>query len=471
MSINGLQRPLRPISAAKWRIHAGVIIDIDQYRAPGSHRKSITDPVEHHGRGGARYAWRLGSSVALPAKPGRQGLLARVKQVAALQFNAARCLRLRSRYSDCEKCARACPSGSLRVSCDSLELPARCLSCGRCCAACPTGALRVEGFSVSPPVTSSESIYVDCWKVPPFRPMRGAVRVPCLGGIAVHELVRWHTACAPRPIVLLDRGWCSQCSAGSKASHPAQAALDAARELLAELGVPERALPRFERKLLPRKQMPDEIPDAINRRDFLSSVTRDAVRALAPAVVGRRAKGAEGHRPALHKVEIRARLQLLAQAALLSKQHRRPLPTTLFPALRVSKACQNHKVCAAICPTGALRAYEDEDGGTSGIAFDAAACIACGDCTRACSERAIELLALGDGEVPRGATILTRRALRECRDCGYKFADSTSDTVCPACQKTRDLARASLSQLFGVPHGTRDDPSVNLLAGSMKSID
>lgn len=420
---------------------------------------------------------RLGSSVALRRPGACFTAFRRVGEATAPQLDADRCLRLRSRYSDCEKCAQACPTHLLEVSNDYVDLADGCLRCGQCSAACPTGALQTEGFGISPSsAISAAPLDIDCWKVPAPHSARDALRVPCLGGIAVHELVRWHTACAPRPIMLVDRGWCGQCSAGSRANHPAQEVLDATRELLAELGVPEQALPRFERKRLPRKQMPAEIPDALaarpmNRRDFFSGVTRHAVRAIAPAVAGRRDERAETRRPAPAKIGIPARSQLLAQAGVLSRRHRRPLPSALFPALRISDACRNHNVCAAICPTGALHSYESEEGGVAGIAFDAGACIACGDCTRACPQHAIELLVPGAGEVPRGRTMLTQWALRECRDCGYRFADSDSDTICLTCQKTRDLARASFSQLFGASHGTRDDLPVNSLAGSMRSID
>lgn len=393
---------------------------------------------------------------------------------AALQFNAHQCLRVRSRYSDCERCAQACPPRALHVNNERIELADGCLRCGRCSAACPTGALQTEGFAVSPSrATSTGPLYIDCWKVAASQSPCEGMCVPCLGGIALHDLVRWHVDSGSRQIVLVDRGWCGQCSAGSRANHPAQEVLDAARELLAGLGVVEQALPRLERKPLPRGQMPAEIPDTLaarpmNRREFFTGVTRDAVRAIAPAVAGRRDERAEARRPGPARIEMTARLQLLAQVAMLSKRHRRSLPTELFPALRVSDACRNHNVCAAICPTGALHSYESE-GGVAGIAFDSEACIACGDCTRACPEQAIELLALGDGEVPRGAAILTRWALRECHDCGYEFADPGSDTVCPTCRKTRELKHASFSQPFGADRGTQDDRIQ--LAASIKSID
>lgn len=381
--------------------------------------------------------------------------------MAAPQLDTDRCLRLRSRYSDCENCAQACPVHALRVSFERIELPDDCLGCGQCTAACPTGALHTDDFVASPAGTSSGPLYVDCWKVPPARSANEAMRVPCLGGIPVHELVRLHTVCAPHPVVLVDRGWCGQCSAGSKGNHPAQAALNATRELLAELGVAEPMLPRLERDSLSRREMPAEIPEGfvarrLSRRDFFTGIARDAARVIAPAAQPHEAQS-ETRRPLPRQIENPPRARLLEHAAVLRRRHRRPLPATLFPAVRLLDACRNHNVCAAVCPTGALRSYASEDGGARGIGFDAEVCIACGDCTRACPEQAIELLVAGNGKLPHGVATLTRWPVRECRDCGCAFANGGADTVCPACRKTRDLVRASFSQFFSAYRGTQEE--------------
>lgn len=388
----------------------------------------------------------------------------RVRKDASLLLDADRCLRLRSRYSDCDRCAQACPPRVLHVSQERIELADGCLRCGQCSAACPTEALQVEGFPAEPPrpVASEAPLYVDCWKVAVSDSPRGAMRVPCLGGIPPHRLVQWHGT--DRPVVLLDRGWCGQCSAGSGAIHPAQKVLDAARALLAKLGMSTNTLPRLESLPLPPAQMPADIPGplaarTLSRREFFSGMTRATARAIAPVVVGEHGESGQSCSARLGKIETTAHSQLLARAAALGERHGRPLLAGLFPALRVSDACRNHQVCAATCPTGALQTYETKGGAAAGIAFDARACIACGDCTRACPERALALVPRGDGEVPRGTTVLTRWALRECHDCGREFADSGSSNVCPACRETRELMRTSFSQLFGSVRGSHGEPT------------
>lgn len=390
----------------------------------------------------------------------------RVRKDACLLLDADRCLRLRSRYSDCERCVQACPPRVLHVHDEGFRLADGCLSCGRCSAACPTNALQTEGFAANPSHASSSQtpLYFDCWKVPPSLSPRGAMRVPCLGGVALHRLVKWHVTSEGRPIVLLDRGWCGRCSAGSGAIHPAQEALNAARALLAKLGVSTNTLPRLESLPLPPARMPADIPGplaarTVNRREFFSGMTRAAARAIAPVVMGEHGESGQSCSARLGKIESTAYSQLLSQAAVLGERHGRSLPAGLFPALRVSDACRNHQVCTATCSTGALQAHSNGNGATAGIAFDAAACIACGDCTRACPEQALALVPRGEGEVAQGAAALTRWALRECYDCGREFADPGSSNACPVCRETRQLMHTSFSQLFSSVHGQQGEPS------------
>jgi len=380
-------------------------------------------------------------------------------------FDRDCCVRLRSRYSTCALCAQACPAHLVRITGTAIEVGEGCLRCGQCSATCPTGALQLEGFAIDPASISAPSgspLHIDCWKVPAADSPRDAIRVPCLGGIALHHFVQSYAAAEGRRLVLIDRGWCDRCSAGCGPDHPARKTLEAARELLANLGVPEQALPSLETLPLLRARMPAEIPERrvaqpLSRRGFFVRITRNAMRAIAPTACGQPGEAAQSLRARVAKIEATTRSQLLAQAAALGVRHGRPLPAELFPALRMADGCCNHQVCAATCPTRALQAYRSEDGAAAGIAFDAAACIACGDCTRACPEQVLTLHPQGDGEVPRGARALTRWTLRECCDCGCDFADSGSSSLCPTCRKTRDLVRASFSQLFGPARKPHDE--------------
>jgi ferredoxin len=127
------------------------------------------------------------------------------------------------------------------------------------------------------------------------------------------------------------------------------------------------------------------------------------------------------------------------------------LPAALYPAIEIADTCHNHGVCAAVCPTGALQRYENDDG--SGLEFDAAACIACGDCARACPEKALRVVPARQAEAAQsGVERLTRHNRRECEGCGNEFTGPGAKSLCSACEKTRDLfSTGSYGALFRAP--------------------
>jgi hypothetical protein len=59
----------------------------------------------------------------------------------------------------------------------------------------------------------------------------------------VSHLLALRYVAGSRRFALLDRGWCSQCSAGRHDCHPAQTALSATRDWLKEIRAPESHWP------------------------------------------------------------------------------------------------------------------------------------------------------------------------------------------------------------------------------------
>jgi ferredoxin len=375
----------------------------------------------------------------------------RLHPQAPVDFAAEACLPLRSRYARCDACQRACPAGVLALNQEALRMEDGCLGCGRCAAVCPTGALAVPGFA--PQVAAMDSAWpltVECWKVPRRLCARGAIRVPCLGGLSVGRWLALRAAAGERPIEVLDRGWCGHCSAGG-AIHPAAFAVAQANRLLAEMGEPPQALIRFVHKSLPRKAMPKAIPQfateaSLERRAFFRGLVGQVAQALDAVSTGAHAPGASPRQARWGPLSSPERTRVVSALGWLAKRSARPLPASIFPALRISKACRNHRVCAAICPTGALFAYQEH--GVTGVGFDAYACIACGACERACPEKAIGFASQGTGTMSHKPVRLTQVEVRECADCGCLFAERSDDPLCAACRKSRDLARSAFHQLF-----------------------
>lgn len=372
-----------------------------------------------------------------------------------VRFFDAACLRLRSHLSDCDACPRACPVDAIRIDSTQTRVRAACTGCGRCAAACPTHALDVPGFRVGEiaAVPSGRAVTVDCWKVPRAVSEPDAVRVPCLGGLRVSDLLDLRAAAGPRPVRLLDRGWCDGCSSGG-VRHPAEANLTEARALLADVGAAHEALPALESRPLPGRLMPQDIPPpdaeaAVSRRNFLrhlvgrTAAAVEEAAAFDPGLAARPSFGARVERPRTERSAVLAALRTTADGT------GRELPARLFPEAGASDACRNHNVCAASCPTGALRKYET-DGGAAGVAFDAAECIACGLCESVCPEQAMSIRAGARTAPPSGAETVTRFRTRECWHCGVSFAPRADERHCAACAKSRDLAAGAFRELFAM---------------------
>jgi ferredoxin len=110
------------------------------------------------------------------------------------------------------------------------------------------------------------------------------------------------------------------------------------------------------------------------------------------------------------------------------------LPTGAIPQVQVSRACAHHGVCAAVCPTAALRAYASE--GYAGLEFNAGPCIACGICAMVCPENALAIQALAPEATPPGVAVrITRHEQQTCARCDDAFSARGDEELCPACRK------------------------------------
>lgn len=374
----------------------------------------------------------------------------RLRPEAPLGLRAAACLALRAPVVGCTRCVTACAGGKLSLGVGGPALTEGCDGCGRCAAACPTGALRTPGFAVTP-APQATVIDLECWRVPAKASSRDGLRLPCLGGLSTARLLEICADAGKRPVRLLDRGFCTDCPSGGVAdSHPAAAVLAEAKRLLTAVGLPESLHPHLHAAPLPTAQRIAEpqgyaVEQRVDRRAFLGAVsartlaTADHLRPLGLAEAAADATPAALRERALPE----ERSRLLAALRRLAPDT--PLPAALFPSLRVGNACADHRICVAACPTGAL--FDYERGGDGGIAFLAAACVACGACARLCPEEALTLEDAGNNLRPEQAQVVTRFSRRNCPECGSEFTGE-GDT-CPACRRNHQFAQSAFGALFG----------------------
>ncbi len=370
-------------------------------------------------------------------------------------FRPDACLIVRRPGAECGLCRDACPKAVLGGGEWSVALETDgCIGCGLCAAACPTGAIAVEGFApvAALPNSGAETAPrpIECARVPDGLRRAGAEVVPCLGGLSEPDLLE---RAATRGAVLIDRGLCGGCEVGCGAT-PWAAALAGAEARLAHIeGLPEGRLSCEAEPLDPARAR----PTGPALRPDLHAKTRPSRRELF-----RRVLAPEPEESPLERsrriIEGRGlitplrRNRELASLAALAADAGVALPTAFLPAIRLADACGMHGVCAAICPTGALRL--EEGGSAMALTFAAADCISCNECQRACPTRALSLWPEGDGSLPAGRQTLKTSASRACDGCGASFALDAGDTTtcyCPICQKSIGLMQAMSAWRSGCP--------------------
>lgn len=375
----------------------------------------------------------------------RQGAaLTPLRPGAPLGVAVQACLGCRPHYQACAACAEACPAGVLRATGGVPVLADGCLSCGRCVAACHTGALSLRGFIATP---AGAVTALECARVPARLRASGAAVVGCLGGLTVADLLDFADRAdrAGVPLRLIDRGWCADCPAGGDTGHPAAGALAMAAAATAALGLASPqpvSVPTAAAKAAALRPADDRL-DHTRRRLFSAPFRLSADGAAAPAHDLRAPLAVPG------------RERLLSTAGRIAAARGLLVPAMLFPALNIEDACRDHRVCAAVCPTRALRAIQAEK--SAALTFDAAACIACGRCAAACPESALTLLGERRSAEAAGPATLRQGILRECGDCGDGFMASADGEagLCPLCRKRFTLMRAA----FAAPleHGDKNN--------------
>ena len=360
-------------------------------------------------------------------------------------FASNSCLIVRRPGMGCGLCRDACPVGVLSGSQWSIALETDgCVGCGLCAAACPTGALMVEDCTPQPPSKTTDRIVLECRRVRGADLDPQAVVVPCLGGLTVPDLIDLVEA-TDATIIVADRGWCGSCSIG-RCDAPWEAVVAEVKSMLAAVD------PRLVDDLIVEQKTlsPDHAgpvltalrPERqVGRRNFLLHLVEATQRET--LAESRRVMQGRG------LVEPRKRQRILNRLGSLAADLDKDMPAELMPAIKIAEGCELNGLCAAICPTGALRREEGED--SISLQFDADRCITCGECQRVCPSKALSLWPEGDGTVRRGWAAVMNRRTATCASCGDNFVAKADERACPACEKTTNVMREVATLRFGSP--------------------
>jgi ferredoxin len=291
-----------------------------------------------------------------------------------------------------------------------------CLGCGLCAVACPTGAIDVAGFD-APPSTGAR-IHIECSRVPAGLLEADSWVVPCAGGLTISDLVATAEKQGDKAsIALVDRGLCDGCLIAGGQNKIAEVCTKFSNTL-ERIESDAIHLERIERQIAPAEARPPGSRPPSSRRTFLRSF-------IAPP----RAKRPVGIQ------------QERATVARLEARSGHSLGGSFYPAIAVSENCRDHGVCAASCPTGALRR---ETSGASDeirrLTFDPAQCVSCRRCAEVCPGQALTFMASGAKQMQSDAVVLRETQLSVCPRCDEAYVDdNVAQDCCPSCRKNQSL--------------------------------
>lgn len=334
-------------------------------------------------------------------------------------FSSRRCLRATKPSVPCATCSSVCPVAAISFTSRAIAASSDCLGCGACAAECPTGAITVAGFG-RPPSSREAPLRIECARVPPDAISPGSWIVPCFAGLRIADVVEAFENCASQERVLVqlvDRCLCQDCQNSGDRSVITVVSSRLANAIAT--AAPDVSIECVKEPLDPSRAHPAGSQPARSRRAFLRAL-------IEPSRAPDKPRDLNDDRAALARLAART-------GSALDARH--------FPAISLSDACKDHAVCAASCPTGALRR---EFGGShderSRIVFEPSACVACGRCADVCPEHALTFAAAGAGALAPTPLILRERVLPVCPKCEEVFAAEVGDeAICPACRKSDAL--------------------------------
>lgn len=381
------------------------------------------------------------------------------------EFRASSCTRYRYRYSECSRCAEACPHEAIRLSDEGAALDKhKCQDCALCVGACHTHAWSTPAFK--PIELLREAIKKPAWRFA-CEPSgcSGDAVVPCLGAIDA----TWLAYMAKRliPVSLHGSAHCAECQHGKTGEAQLKLNLEALDHLVAAAtqgGGAEGAamdwilpaLAQDERRAAERDKGIAKGAVGASRRHLFGRIFRRVPDLAAPP-------GETSAPPKVPESAIRAGAYALSEERELlqivcKQKHDVPFRVAFHPGLPLMQlslrsGCTLCEACFRVCPTGALQIVENP--GDWALTFQTDRCVACEVCLEVCQPRVLDAAGSFDTRPDREAMTLISKTKQRCSRCDRHFVSSMPEQTCPVCGDDE----AAFAEIFQYQAESRPDPA------------
>ena len=341
------------------------------------------------------------------------GLLLNVIKTNALEdhpvLNLSHCINRNQKHLTCSACMDICPKGVYDRAQKALPKWDACQNCGLCVTAC-------KSRCIAPSPANSKRHLLLAQK-------QGDVTISCTRAKKNGHIEEC--------IALLPWEFLAYLALGGKLTLNLKSCKDCPHEDCLELLDDQLCRlksflgeARYAQHVLLRDD--EEAQDSgvdVSRRDFLRSMTQGGKKMT--ALVYQDVAGSKVDAMVYRRLLTRRIRQIAAQEEFACTL---PLP-------KIKEDCYGCGICALLCPHGALK-VSDEENGLRSISISPYKCSGCGVCKAVCRDGNIEEIA--SMRVPHmDRVILTRVATASCEGCGRAMDPRKEERLCIICRQKK----------------------------------
>lgn len=362
--------------------------------------------------------------------------------IAFPEFHVDHCVRFRFRYSDCRRCADACPHAAVALSDTGVAIAEdRCQNCGLCISACRTGALASASLPRIDLLRRAIRQPAFSFACAPSREIGDAV-VPCLG--ALDAVMLAYLARRRIPVELRGSHYCPGCSHGGKGADQLALNLDGVRALRA--GAQDEEWGDIRLPLPEDAASSTEPPTRPGRRQLFRRLVGRGIDAVAGGKQLGKGEPAPNQAIRAGPYVFTDQRELLGIVAKRPGSKPFPVPRhAALPLLEIELAdgCIACEACFRACPTGAIKLEESPT--SWALVFRADRCVGCEVCVEVCQSGVLCSAEVADANPDRPRRTLHQLSKQRCARCDRFFVSADVRDLCAICFDDEE----AFGQIFG----------------------